>query len=315
MNRRNVYFFLPQVIVTILIIILGNLFWFNFSQTINETHLLTNSAITIFSTITIPILLFSVYLSLCALGSIFIPSKRIQIIILILSLVDYVMVTGGDYKDVIGELVICVGLFMFQVNFHNSVAFTNNKRTSLNRISSAFSFTSILISLVLAINFYSIYTQALTSDNLLVTNKLMKQILRPIVYLYLDDLKIKNIDETFGNYQVRMAKLNHQNASLVKSITLSKLNITQAEDTEPMKNLIKKSLDNSILKLAHNYGKTIPLVISFGLGIIIQTLLSISSFIANFITFGLLIICRKMNLITMTKVDYQAEKEIYRRES
>ncbi len=310
-NNKKVYFLIPQVLVALVTIVLGNIFWFNFSQTINETHLLTNSAITIVSTITFPIMIFSVYLSFCALLSIVIPNKQVQLLILVLSLVDYVMVTGVDYKNLIGEVAICAGLFIFLINFQSRVTLVNSKSALFNRVSSAFSITSIIISVILAINFYSLYTKSLASDNVLVTNGIMRQILKPIIYIYLDDLKIQDLNESFTHYQVRMSKLTHQDISVIRSITLSKLSITQANDTEPMQSLIKKSFDNSILKLAHNYGKTIPLVISLGLGVIVQTLLSISSLIANFTTAGLIILCKKLNLIDTVKIDYQVEKEVY----
>ncbi len=135
--------------------------------------------------------------------------------------------------------------------------------------------------------------------------------LAPIVSIYNDDLEIVDPNEKFISYQKRISIKNNISIAQVKLITLKKLRLNSANDNAVMKDLLKVSLDNSILKLARNYSRTIPILISLGLGIIVQTLITISSSLSNYITMIIFIVLRKSNITKKITVNYSIEKDIW----
>lgn len=300
-----------KIFVSVLLILLGNLFWYVLIQNLSGSHILTNSALQIALTLLVPIVVFSLYLSCCAIFSIFLKTRLIWFVVLLLSMADYFILTGSGYLDLVGELIITVALFLFLVNFHKYDVFVSGKPSLNSRISQAFSTSSILISLTLAFNFYSIYSHTLSSNNQFISNRILARILTPIVSIYNDDLQITNPNEKFMDYQARMSKQENITPLQVRQNTLAKLKISSGDDSALMKDLIKASLDNSVLVLARDYGKILPILISLGLGIIVQTLISISSTVSNYLTTLLLLALRKLGVTKVTTSSFTAVRDIW----
>ena len=302
---------LVKIAISVLLIALGNLFWFILIRNLDTNQILADSTLKVTLSLLIPIVIFSLFLSCCAIFSVFIKSRLIWFLVLLIATADYFLLTGGSYLDFLGEIAIVVALYIFLLNFHKYEVLVDGKPSMTSRISSAFSTTSLVISIILAFNFYSIYAHTLSSSNLLVSNHLLSKMLTPIVRIYNDDLKIVSPNEKFIDYQLRLSKETKLTPTQVRTNTLTKLNINKASDNDLMKDLLKSSLDNSILKLARDYGKTIHILISLGLGIIVQTLITVSSTISNYLTLGIFIILRKLKITKLKTLNYVVERDVW----
>lgn len=302
---------LGTILVSAPVIILGIFFWYVLIQSVKSAHLLTNSAFTVILSLFFPIIIFSLYLSFCIIFSVFVKNRLLRFLILFLSTGDYFFLTGSGYMDFIGEVVITSSLWYFLLNFDRYDVIVGGKSSITSRVSSAFSAVSLVISLTLAINFYSIYTHSLSSNNLFISNSILGKMLAPVVAIYKDDLKITNPSETFLNYQLRMAKKSKISPTQIKINTLKKLKIQNATDDLLMKDVLKLSLDNSVLQLVRTYGRLIPILISLGLGVIVQTIISISSAISSYVTLLLFLLLRKLKILQSREKNYTIQRDIW----
>ncbi len=297
---------LVQIILVITLIILGNLFWYLFISALKGTHLLTDSTFQIILSFVYPILVFSLYLSVILVMSLFIKKYLLLYLIIFLSMANYPFLLRKEIGSIIGEIAMVSALFFFVINF-KKVHVIENKKTSLSdQLSLAFSNTSLIISITVAINFYTFYVHTLAETNVLITNKIIAKTLVPVAKIYLDDLHIQNPNEIFSAYLQRQSQESNLSLSQIKKQVLEKLNLTNASESNSMKELITSSLDKNILRIIDEYRKQIPILISLGLGVITQTLLSTGSFLSHVITLLLLKFLRHLKLITYKKKQFEA---------
>lgn len=294
-------------LISIVLILLGNLFWYFLIQNLSESHILTNSAPQIALSFLSPIALFSLYLSGCALMTVFIRNKLVWLLIVVLSLADYPVLTGLGYYDFLGLAAITSALFFFLVSFQRYEILRNGKTTLSSKVSLSFNSASFIISLTLALNFYSIYSRSLSNSNLIISDALISRVLAPIELIYNDDLKVINPDETFKDYQLRLSRTTKIPPNQVRIYTLQRLDLQTAGDNMRIKDLIKLSLNRYAARLTNQYSKAVSLLISFGLAVIIQTLISLSSTLSNYLTAGLFLGLKKAGLIKAVSKNYSVE--------
>lgn len=277
----------------------GNLFWFLFAKSLQTEPLLTNSPIRIALSFLFPILIFSFYLPNVLLFSLFIRSKIIWFITIVISFSLYPYILGLHPVSFVGLLVITSSVFLFLFNFQQSRFIFHNKSSILGQFSYALTITTVVISVVIAINFYTFYKNVLATTNTVLSDNIFITSLRPILMTYYDDLKVTNGKETFKHFIQRKAGNNPARQEQVKSKTLLILGLQNASTSSSMSTLIETALQQNLVKVFSSYKRQIPVLISLGLGIITQTLLTISSFLASCITYTLLRLFTYFGLLEM----------------
>jgi len=271
----------------------GNFFWFMLIDSFTSSHLLTNSFFQIILSFIWPILIFSVYLSLLVVLSIYITNKLVLFFLIFVSMVDYSFLTGGGILGAFAQIAISIAFFFFLFNLKRITVLNHDKTSIAQNQSTSFATSSIAISIILAISFYHVYTKTLAVNNILLTNQLLAKALSPIIRVYLDDLNAKNADEKFSDYLKRESTLKKISYDELRTKTLDKLRLTKADDNNSIRNLIKQSLNQSVLIITQNYKKQVPILISLGLAVIIQTIMSVSSLISNYLTWLLIKILKR----------------------
>jgi len=291
-----------KLILSLLIILSGNIFWYSFLQSIGASHILSSSTLIVAVSLIIPIFFFSMYLSFLPFLSIFIERKLVLFFCILLSMFDYSLLIDNGYLGVIGEIIISCSIYFFLIHLHQIHVIDKYKTSIVGQLSIAFSNASLIISLVVGYNFYNVYAHALSSQTLLMTNKVAAKALMPIVKVYLDDLQVKNIYESVKDYSTRRAQETKKTTDEIKNQLSATLGVP-VSDANTLKDVVKKSLDTSLFKFTSLYRSQIPILISFGLGIITQTLISASTFISN------VVIVILLRLFLFLKViRYQKEK-------
>lgn len=287
-------------ILTCLIIITGNAFWYLFVQSLEGSHILSSSAFIIIVSLLSPIFVLSVYLALLPFLSIFIQRKILLFFFIFLSMFDYSHLIEGGYLSMLGEIIISVSIYFFLVHFHQVHVIDKEKTSILGKLSIAFSNTSLIISLVVAFNFYNFYVHTLSSQNVFLTNKIVARALSPVVKVYLDDLHVTNLNENFLQYSKRRAIEIKKTEQEIKNQVKERLGV-DIQNSDTMKDVIKRSLNKTIFKFVYSYREKIPILVSLGFGVITQTLISASTFISNIITIALLHLLLYVKLVRYEK--------------
>lgn len=217
---------------------------------------------------------------------------------------DYSLLLESGYLSILGEIVISFSIYFFLVHFHQVHVIDKYKTSMLGQLSIAFSNASLIISLVLAFNFYNFYAYTLSSQNVFTTDKVLAKSLFPVVRIYVDDLGVTNLNENFQSYSKRKAIETRKTEEQIKTQVKDRLGVDIANN-DTMKDAIKKSLDKSVFTFVNSFRKQIPIFASLGLGIITQTLISASTFVSNIFTVLLLRLFLFLKLIR-----YEKEKMI-----
>jgi len=307
--NKKVKFLVLKITLSVSLIFFGNFFWFSLIDNFTSSHLLTNSFFQIILSFIWPILIFSVYLSLLVILSIFVTNNLLLFFLIFLSMVDYSFLISEGVVSTVAEIAISIAFFFFLFSLKRTTVLTRDKTSIFQNQSTAFAISSIAISITLAISFYNVYTKTLAANNIFLNNKLLAKALNPIIRVYLDDLHVTNADEKLGNYLKRESTLKKIPYDELRAKTLDKLRLTRADDNNSIKNLIKESLNQPVSIITKDYKKQVPILISLGLAVIIQTIMSVSSFISNYLTWALLKILKRAGLaksqsknITLTKI-------------
>lgn len=306
MNR----FLLVKIVLLLSTLIFGNLFWFLLANDIKAQHLLTNSPLAIAVSFVFPIIVFGIYLPSILYLSIFVKNKVFWILTSLLSFALYPLILGVGVLTIIGELVISFSIFIFLLAYHRSRIIFNGKSSHLGQFYVALSGATLIISITVAVSFYNFYGRTLSQANVVISNQGFVSTLRPLMRAYFDDLNIKDVNETFHNYLFRRSYETGKSVSFLQNKTLYILGIGSANQTDNMETLINNSIKNSILKVFLSYKKTIPIVISLGLGIITQTVLSVSTFIGYVFSILIFQILFKLKLIKVEKKTIETEETI-----
>lgn len=306
--NKKTKFLVIRIGLSISLILVGNFFWFRLIDSFTSSHLLTNSFFQIVLSFIWPILIFSVYISLLVVLSIFVTRRLLLFFLIFISMVDYSFLTGGGVQSTVAQIAISFAFFFFLFNLKRTTVLTLDKTSIAQNQSTAFSISSIAISIIMAISFYNTYTKTLAGNNILLTNQFLAKVLSPTIRVYLDDLHVKNSDEKLSDYLKRESALRKISYSKLRALTLDKLRLTKADDNDSIKNLIKQSLDQSVLKIANDYEKQVPILISLGLAVIIQTIMSVSSFISNYLTWLILKILKRARLVKSQSKEIMLKK-------
>ena len=284
----------------VLLIAIGNFFWFKLLGDFKDAHLLTNSLIQVVLSFIFPIVILCLYLSILVISSIFIKNRWILFLAIYLSTATYPFLIGGSLSSTGGGILIAIALFYFLISFRKLTVLKRYKPSVIQTQSTAFSITSIVISVVLAVNFYNIYVKSLTSTNTLLSSQLLAKTLNPVVRIYMDDLHIKNPQEKISDYLKRESKAQKLTYDELKSKLMDKMKVTKIDENGPITNLVRDSLNGSVLKIAKEYDKQIPILISLGLGVIIQTIMTTAGFLSGYLTWFLLKI---LGLLKLSKIN------------
>lgn len=300
-SKRMRKVLIVKICLSVAAIILGNIFWILFANSLQGEHILTNSPPHIILSFVYPIVLFGLYLSTIIFFSFFEKSKILWFVVVISSFISYVSILGPQAETVIGEILVSLAIFIFLLGFHRTEVLINNKSSIIARSSLALTGSTLIISIVIAVNFYNFYRKTLNTNNLLLSNRTIVKNLSPLIRIYLSDLQIKNLDETFGAYVKRIAQETHTNQTTARLTALGKLNLKDVDDTKNMRYVITQSLNDSILKGFSEYKKQIPILISLGLGIITQTLMTVSSVLSYGVTYLLYKLLNHFKLIHLKR--------------
>jgi hypothetical protein len=306
--QEKKYLLCMQILFSCLTIFLGNTFWYLFKNSLILAHLLTVSFLPIAFSFIQPIIVFGVYLTCLLLFSFFVKKKLWWGVVIILSTIFYPIVINTTFFTIIGSIIISASFFSFLYTYHNTCVLIKRKTSFFTEFSLSLTTTTFIISIIVAFNFYSLYKDTLSQGNIVTSDQLFSTSLRPIVRLYYDDLNIKNGNEIFADYIKRRTIATHQSADIVRIKTLAVLGLNKASDNDSMNILLTYSLRDTILKIFITYKKQIPLLISFGLGIITQTLLSLGSFLGFFCFLILSKLLESTGIVRKKIYNYPAEK-------
>ena len=301
---------LVQIFFLLLTLISGNLFWFLLANDIKAQHLLTNSPIHIALTFVLPIVVFGIYLSGILYFSIFAGNKILWFITALLSFVLYPFILGITVITVLGEIIISLAIFIFLMGYHRSQILFNGKASHLGQFYVALSGATLIISITVAVSFYNFYGKTLSQANVVLSNQGFVSTLKPVMRAYFDDLNIKDVNETFGTYLIRRSRETRTTQASVENKTLYILGIDNVQKSDTMETLINNSIKNSILKVFLSYRRQIPIVISLGLGIITQTVLSASTFIGYLFSIFILRVLIKFRLVRINKKTIETEETL-----
>ncbi len=303
MGKKN----LLRLFFLLLTLISGNLFWFLLANDIKAQHLLTNSPISIALSFVLPIIVFGIYLPGILYFSIFLKNRAAWLVLSLLSFVLFPLILGITIYTVLGEIIISLAIFTFLIGYHRSRIIFNGRNSHLGQFYVALSGATLIISITVAISFYNFYGKTLSQANVLLSNQGFVSTLRPVMRAYFDDLNIKNVNESFGSYLARRSRETRTAEANVETKTLFVLGIDSAQKTDTMEALINNSIKNSILKVFLSYKRQIPIVISLGLGIITQTILSVSTFIGYIFSILIFRILIKLKFIRVEKRTIEVE--------
>lgn len=296
-NKHN----LIKLLFLFLALLFGNLFWCLLANDLKAQHLLTNSPVQIVLSLVFPIIAFGLYLPSILYFSYFEKNKVLWVGLALASFSSYLFILNLTMYTILGEAAITFAIILFLFSYHRTKVIIGNKPSYLLRFSVALTGATLIISFTVAFTFYNFYYKTLSDTNVILSNKGFISALKPVMRVYFDDLNIKNVSETFGNYSARRASETKTSRENIKNKTLYILGITTAQENDTMETLINNSLKNSILKVFVSYKRTVPILISLGLGIITQTLLSVSSFIGYLISILILKILIRFRLIRIVR--------------
>ncbi|HSX40831.1 MAG TPA: hypothetical protein VLF68_04440 [Candidatus Saccharimonadales bacterium] len=268
-----------KLLLAFFVLLLGNSFWLLFARSLTSDHLLTNSLPAILLSVLYPVIVFGLYLTAVLFFSLMAKQKILWLLLIVCSFVSYPFILSKSWQSIVGELVISCCIFAFLIGFHRFHVLLHNKTAFLPQVSLSLMGPTVVISIVIAINFYSFYARTLTSGNIIISNQVFLHGLSPILRIYLDDLHVTNIDETYGNYLKRRAFETRTTTAQVDTKTEGMLLIGNINQNAKIRTVIEKSLNESIIKIFAQYRRLIPVVVSLGLGIITQTLITFSTFI------------------------------------
>lgn len=261
------------------IIIAGNTFWLLFANTLVGEKLLTNSLPHIALSFVYPILVFGFYLSTIVFFSILERSKIVWAVVVFFSFLTYTGILGFQWQYFVGEIAISAAVWFFLFSFERSHVLINKKSSIIARTSLALTGTTIVISFVIAVNFFTFYTRTLAQNNLILTNRTIIRGLSPLLRIYLSDLHITNLDEPFGQYLRTEARRSGTTIDQTRKTVLNKLGLSSMDDTKTVRVALVTSLNQSIFKTFSSFRRQIPILISLGLGIITQTMMTLSSIV------------------------------------
>lgn len=301
-------FFFAKTALILSCIITGNLFWLLFANTLATEKLLTNSPFHIALSFVFPILLFGIYLSSIAFFSILERSKLLWILVAIFSFLTYTVILGIQAQTILGELGVSAAIFLFIFSFHKNHVLVNKRSSIIARSTLSLTGSTLLISIIIALNFYGFYIKALASDNLIFTNRTILTSLSPLLRIYLTDLKITNLDETFNQYLKDQAVGSKTTLEKTRQETLSKLGLQTADDKKPLRTILVQSLTQTIFKPFNGFRKEIPVLISLGLGIITQTLMTVSSLLSYVFTQALYLAFLRLGILRVVKKDIAVDE-------
>ncbi len=301
---------LLRVFFLILSLFLGNLFWYLLANDIKAQHLLTNSPVYIALTFVLPIIVFGLFLPSILYFSIFVKNRIIWLIVCLLSFMFYPFIIGVSFLTLLGEIITSVSIFTFLFGYHKSRIILNGKTSHLGQFYVALSGATIIISITVAVTFYGFYQRTLSQANVVLSNQGFVSTLRPLMRAYFDDLNIKDINETFQNYLYRRSFETGQSRTYLENKTLYILGIQNVRLSDTMETLINDSIKNSILKVFLSYKRQLPILLSLGLGIITQTILSVSTFIGYIFSIIFLKILLKLKLLKTEKRGIEVEETL-----
>ncbi len=286
-----------RFVLLIVSILTGNLFWYIFTNSLQTEPLLTNSPLRIAFSLLLPIIIFALYLPSILCYSFFEKSKTLLLIFIILSFASYPFIVGLSQLSIAGQLVISLSIYFFVEVYHKAKFLMNKKTSFIGQFSLSLTITTLTISIVIAINFYSTYKNILSQNNILISDKIFSTSLLPVTRAYLDDLQVTNISEKFGDYLLKRSNQTNEPIDKIRTKILFILGLPSVSDSETMGVLIETSLRKNIIHIFTTYRREIPVLISLGLGIITQTLLTVSTCLAGFIATSLLQFFVSMQLL------------------
>jgi hypothetical protein len=284
------------IILALVAVISGNYFWVLFSNVLQTSKLLTDSPVNIVFSFVFPIIALAVYLTSILYFSILFKNRIAWIILAIISFLSYYLV-DKTLLNFVGGIIMSLAVFGFLFSFQRTIILINKKASFLARFSVSLTLPTLIISIVIAITFYNLYRNSLLKQNVFVSNEAIVATIQPVVKIYLEDLNITDGNETFGHYLQRRSHDLGLSTSVVKKRTLASLNLQNADQNDHMAVLINRSLKISIIDLIAKYKRQIPLLVSLGLGIIAQVLLSIANIVSSILSLSLLPILKKMRLV------------------
>lgn len=287
MNKNR----LLEILFSLVILLTGNLFWIIFGYNLKTEHLITNSPLTICLSLLAPIMLYGIYLAFLLQIS-FLTRRKFWIALILLSNTVYPFIIDINIlESLTGILIVSGAVFYFLYNFQRLSVLYHGKKSFLGRLSLSLSGTTLIITLVMASHFYSFYRMALFSGRTIIPDRTVIENFNPVIKIYLRDLNITDLNETFGNYLRKQSYSLRMPVATVRSEVLLKLGLGGEAENQTMGTVIKDSINGLILKLTAPYRRQLPVLISLGLGIIIQTMLTASIYVCYlvsllFITLG-----------------------------
>lgn len=281
------YRLLLQIFFATMTIVYGNLFWYLFVSSLQSEHLLTDSPVTIVLSFLTSILILSIYFTLLLHTSLYVRKRLLWFVIALCSFLIYPFLLNLSALSVIGELVLSCAMYFLCVSFRTLHLVNQKKDSLMGKTAVSLSGISMIVTLVIVVNFYSFYAQILTSTNELVSHRVLLQSFSPLIRLYLQDLQVKNLDDSFTTYLAKRSLQTHIPAATLRQIVLNRLNLNTVSNSETMRNVLLQAVSQSMTTVLSHDRKQLSLLISLGLGAITQTLLTASIGLSSLLTYCL----------------------------
>lgn len=234
---------------SILSIILGNLFWLEFTNSLRVGHFFTSAPLQIVISLALPIIIFGFYLASTLILSLLVENKIFWLMILLPSFFSYPFTLNRNFYDFLGGLGLVGVMFAFLFNYQRIKILVNKKTSIFSQASLAFSTVSWIMTIIIAFNFYGLYKEVLSSNQVIVSDQAINRSLRPLVALYMDDLGITKLNQTVTEYLTKRSRQVGETKDQVRGDLMDKLSLKSINENGQMIDLIRESLSNSVLKI------------------------------------------------------------------
>lgn len=290
-----------SAVLAVFAIISGNLFWYLFAQQLKTEHLFTNSSIKIALSLTLPIILFGIYIVCILFFSFFMRKRIMHLVVIILSFSFYPFMLSSDfiYTDILSGIGSSLAIFWFLFAYNKVAIKVNDAFSFSTQMFFALSGTTLLITLMTGFVFYNFYKDVLTENDIILSDQFVSEAFAPISQVYIAEFGTSRT-ETFAAYIKRQAQLTKQPESDVREQTLNKLGLKNVNSKSSMGIVIELSLRNMVFKVTNTYKKQISVFLSLGLAAIIQTVMTVGAFLS--IVFGrvlLWLFIKKLKLLSV----------------
>ncbi len=301
-------FLVVSLLLGIAVLVLGNAFWLLFANDLQTEHLLTDSPFHIILSFLYSILTLGLYFATLLAFSFFVKKPLFWFLFSALSCVSFLFIVGISIVSLSGEVVLSLAMYFFLASYHAMDVLVKNKTSPLAKAGVSLSGVSLIVSIVIVFTFYNYYSHILSQTNTVLSEQIMLKSFSPVLRVYIDDLKITNLNEDFASYLKRRSAATGTSEVILQDRVLKRLDLTQIDSSEKMRNVLSRSIGNILSGIIDHYQKQIPILISLGLGIITQTMITASILLSNLFLFFYLKVMRQHKLIETKKHEVDVEE-------